>query len=86
MWRDAIMRVMSQMFSGRWLLTIAAANGLLAITFTLCWQAMHGQQPFMDPAGVLAVYTMVFLNYFQKPSTNESKPPHPPAAEVTVKR
>ena len=69
------MSVTSQMFSGRWLLTIAAANGLLLLTATLCWQACHGQKPFMDPAGVLAVYTMVFLNYFQNCDAESEIPP-----------
>lgn len=72
---EILMKVLAQVFSGRWLLTVAAANGLLIITGTLCWQAMHDLKPFMDPAGVLAVYTMVFLNYFNKPTGGEQRPP-----------
>ena len=30
------MNVTQQLFSGRWLLTIAAANGLLLLTATIC--------------------------------------------------
>ena len=77
-----IKMITAQIFSGRWLLTMAAANGLLLLTGTLCWQACHDIKPFMDPGALLAVYTMVFMAYFQKPS--DQRPAAPVATDPVV--
>lgn len=80
------MNMVSQLFSGRWLLTMAAANGLLLLTATLCWQAVHGLTPFMDPGALLAVYTMVFMAYFQKPTEAKPAPVADPDVEALGKK
>ena len=72
------MTIWSQLTSGRWLLTIAAAFGLLLLTTTVCWQGAHGVKPFMDPGALLAVYTMVFMSYFNKPTESRAGSGEPP--------
>ena len=80
------MNVWSQITSGRWLLTVAAALGLLSMTVTVCWQGVHGINPFMDPGGLLAVYTMVFMAYFQKPTEGVSGKASDTEAATPVKQ
>ena len=60
-------RVVNQLTSGRWLLTIAAAVCLLMFAATDCWAVYHGKTPPVSPEAIVAIITMVFLNYFKSP-------------------
>ena len=66
------MQTLRHVTSGRWILTISAAAGLLAITVTICIQALQGQLLSVDPAALMAIYTMVFMSYFNRSRTGES--------------
>lgn len=69
--------VLRQLASGRWLLTISSAIALLAITATDCILAYKGLKLFVDPAAILAIITMVFMAYFNKP--RDARPAEPGA-------
>jgi hypothetical protein len=81
-------RVVNQITSGRWLLTIVAAVCLLLFTITDCWAVYHGKEPPISPEAIATIITMVFMSYFRNPkegadangdgSVNPPVPPVPP--------
>lgn len=70
---SAKMKAVSQAMSGRWLLTVTAGACLMIITCTACYQGVIGLAPIVDPSALLAVLTMVFMSYFNKPATGETE-------------
>lgn len=80
-------RVVSQMTSGRWLLTIVAAMCLLLFTVTDCWAVYRGKTPPISPEAIATIITMVFMSYFKSPKEggdedDELVPPTPPTPPV----
>ena len=65
---DWKMKIIEQLTSGRWLLTIAAAMCLGMFTIADCMAVAHGKNPIVDPSTILTIITMVFMAYFQKPT------------------
>lgn len=65
-------KAVSQMTSGRWLLTVTAGACLMVTTLTCCWQGVHGEKPFIDPAALTGILTMVFVSYFNKANGNNA--------------
>ena len=76
-------RVVSQMTSGRWLLTIVAAMCLLLFTVTDCWATYKGKEPPISPEAIATIITMVFMSYFKNPKEDgdeDDDEPTPPVA------
>lgn len=65
-------RVVNQLTSGRWLLTIAAAICLLMFTATDCWAVYRGKTPPISPEAIVAIITMVFMAYFKNPKEGDA--------------
>lgn len=63
---DKIERIVSKIFSGRWILTLIAGISLLIITCVACYASLCGIPPIVDPGAILPVIVMVFMSYFQK--------------------
>jgi hypothetical protein len=61
-------RVVGQVSSGRWLLTIIAGGCLLMLTFLDCRAYLtHPDKPLpVSVEAIFAVITMVFMSYFNK--------------------
>jgi hypothetical protein len=78
-------RVVGQLSSGRWILTIIAGGCLLLLTFTDCKSVLQGKPPPISVEAIFSIITMVFVSYFNKPKENgdsqdngNDNPPVPP--------
>jgi hypothetical protein len=75
---DIIGRVIAQVTSGRWIITVAATACLLWLTKTLCCLMEQGKiqlEPSTYIAIVMSVLNMIgtiSIFYFQKPRIDES--------------
>lgn len=74
-------RVVSQVSSGRWLLTIIAGGCLLMLTFLDCKAYMkYPEKPLpVSVEAIFAVITMVFMSYFH--GKREDAPSEPPEVQ-----
>jgi hypothetical protein len=68
---NTLERIISKVFSGRWILTLIAGISLLIITCVSCYASLCGIPPIADPGALLSVIVMVFMSYFQK-STDQA--------------
>lgn len=62
------LHLVSQITSGRWILTIVSAGCLLFVTVADCWLAVKGQKLLVDPGVITTLIGVVFTAYFNKPA------------------
>jgi len=73
---NVLERIVTKLFSGRWILTLIAGISLLIITCVSCYAAIIGLPPIADPGALLSVIVMVFMSYFQKNTDNNNREIH----------
>ena len=80
-------RVVGQVSSGRWLLTIIAGGCLLMLTFLDCKAYMRYPDKALPVSveAIFAVITMVFMSYFAKPKEIEKESDSSENEEKTIR-